>query len=135
MGLPVLRAKKINSDDYVEGIGVDENFLIERICLSRNEDKKIRKQEDGDYEYKAIYHHIDSTTLAIQIGKRKLFMSLDVKTGKGGDKISDNEVLVWNDEMMNCSILEIDELVGLHEYEINLDNLDFDKMIVIGIQQ
>ena len=93
MNVPIYRAKKINSDECVFGVGVDGNFLIERICLSRNENKKIRKQKDGDYEYRAIYHHIDPTTLAINFPDmtdsqgNKIFASLS-EDGKGGDVVS-----------------------------------------------
>ena len=74
--IPIFSAKKIHSDEDVFGIGIDGNFLIEKVCLSRNEDKTIRKQEDGDYEYKAIYHHIDSTTLKISFDNGKSFVKL-----------------------------------------------------------
>lgn len=74
--IPIFSAKKIHSDEDVFGIGIDGNFLIEKVCLSRNEDKTIRKQEDGDYEYKAIYHHIDSTTLKISFDISKSFIKL-----------------------------------------------------------
>ena len=41
--IPIFSAKKIHSDEDVFGIGIDGNFLIEKVCLSRNEDKTIRK--------------------------------------------------------------------------------------------
>lgn len=127
LNTPIYRAKNIDTNEYHIGNynqWIQDGILYHSII------------EVGNYPspFSNIFI-IDISTIAIQIGKRKLFMSLDIKAGKGGDKISDSEVLVWNDEMMNCSILEIDGLVGLCEYEINLDNCDFDKMQVIGIQK
>lgn len=124
VAIPLYRAKCIDSDEYIEGFYFNRKNMLGKIIYH-----KIDFSTTCD-----MVAEIDPTTLAIQTGKRKMFMSLDIKTGKGGDKISDNKVLVWNDEMMNCSILEIMNN-GVIEYEISLDNCDFDKMEVIGIQE
>lgn len=126
LNTPIYRAKNIDTNEYHIGNynqWIQDGILYHSII------------EAGTYPspFSNIFR-IDISTIAIQMGKRKLFMSLDIKTGKGGDKISDSEVLVWNDEMMNCSILEIINN-GANEYEFSLDNCDFDKMQVIGIQK
>lgn len=128
--LPIYRAEKIDSDEYVEGYYASAYDIHHYIIDHLGVDTKTNTV----YSMSTDLYKIDPTTLAIQMGKRKLFMSLDIETGKGGDKISDNEVLVWNDGMMNCSVLKIMDN-GAIEYEISLDNCDFDKMEVIGIQQ
>ena len=78
---------------------------------------------------------IKEETLSIKMPERNLYMSLDVGTGKGGDKISNNEVLVWNGEMMNCSVLSLNSDGSINDYRIGLYNCDFDKIEVVGIMQ
>lgn len=78
---------------------------------------------------------IDPTTLAIKMPERDFFMSLDIETGKGGDLLKDNEVLAWNGEMMNCSVIQFSNEGKREDYIIDLDNNDFDRLEVIGIQK
>lgn len=79
MNIPIYRAKKIDSDKYVEGIAVDNNLLIQ--CT----------HFDSYYnEHIASVVEIDPTTLAIHFKDMldsegtKIFASLS-KDGKGGD--------------------------------------------------
>lgn len=100
------------------------------------EDKYVEGYKVGKYTILSLkdlkYYEIEPDTLSIRIGKRKMFMSLDIENGKGGDKVGEKRVLVWNEEMLNCSVLNTEN--GDKDYEISLDNSDFDNMTVIGIQ-
>jgi hypothetical protein len=80
-------------------------------------------------------YRVKEETLSIKMPERNLFMSLDIKKGIGGDKISENEILVWNGDMMNCSILSLNDDGSINDYEIDLDNNNFDEIEVVGIQQ
>lgn len=123
--IPIYRAERIDGKGYVKGFLIKKTYDNNKVRYFLLEDK--HKEIAMTYEIKPETH-------AVRLGKRNLFMSLDIKTGKGGDKIADNKVLIWNDEMMSCSILEIMNN-GTSEYEISLDNSDFDRMTVIGVQQ
>ena len=140
--IPEYRAKKIDSDEYVEGLYIkteqgvfifqDEPQDIEVHCHNELFDDGAI---DGEININSICYEVDESTLAIQLPERNFFISLDVKTGKGGDKISDDQVLIWNGEMMNCSILSLYPDGSIEDYKIDLDNSDFDEMEAIGIQK
>lgn len=78
---------------------------------------------------------IKESTLAIKMPESIFYMALDAKGGKGGDLVGNNKILIWNGEMMNCSLLELEEDGSIFDYEIDLDNCDFENMEVLGIQK
>ncbi len=119
--IPIYRAKRIDSGEYVIG------HLIPLW---------------GEYfiSYGSVFGvpfrvKIDITTLAIKMPEREFFMSIDVENGKGGDKISEHQSLAWNGSMMNCSILVFNSSGEREDYIIDLDNMDFDNFNAIGIQK
>lgn len=71
---------------------------------------------------------------ALKIKRKGLifYASLDVETGEHGTKISfdgyEHCFLVWNDEMMNISLLVRNEDGEREDYLIDLDNSDWDKI-------
>lgn len=84
MNLPIYRAKKIDSDEFVEGYLIDGRFIfkewIDDVWTSFGETKSN----------KALVYEIDPTTLAIHFKDMldsegtKIFASLS-DSGKGGD--------------------------------------------------
>ena len=90
MNIPIYRAKKINSDEFIEGYLIDVRFIfkewIDDVWTSFGETKSN----------KALVYEIDPTTLAIHFPDiidsqgNKIFASLN-KDGKGGDIMKDDE--------------------------------------------
>ena len=133
MNIPIYRAKKIDSDEYVEGIAVDNNLLIQ--CT----------HFDSYYnEHIASVVEIDPTTLAIHFKDmvdsegNKIFASLS-EDGKGGDYTNCEKlpvVFCW-DSLNACVCLK-----GKYEYtalfkdgSTNSKNTTFNKYTIIGIQE
>ena len=56
------RADKTDGSGKVEGIGVDANFLIEKIIICRDNLKFIMR-DSNQVRYEAIYHEIHPSTL------------------------------------------------------------------------
>lgn len=87
--IPLFRAKKVNSDEYIEGCGIDENFLIEKIKLLKDE----KGNPSLEQRYEAVYHQIDISTLSINFPDMidsegtRIFASLS-EDGKGGDIVN-----------------------------------------------
>ena len=88
--------------------------------------------------YESLEWEIDPTTIAVKIGERNLFMSLDIKTGKGGDiikrkpNLSNDCVLAWNDEILSCCILVIEKSLNVWDI-IDFTNFDINELEIIGI--
>ena len=110
MNMPIYRAKKIDSDEYVEGyiIELEEMFYI---SCPQNIDSDTAKEstsvyldDDGISIHKDYFVAIDPQTLAIHFPDmldsqgNKIFASLS-EDGKGGDKfLFDNEIfIIWFD--------------------------------------
>ena len=120
MNIPIYRAKKIDSDEYVEGIAVDNNLLIQ--CT----------HFDSYYnEHIASVVEIDPTTLAIHFKDmidsegNKIFASLS-KNGKGGDimkddeyygiaKYKDSSFVVEYENVEECLCEGNFEIIGIHK--------------------
>ena len=123
--IPIFRAKKLDSDEYVEGNLVefdDEYFIV--------------KDTEGCYLASDCFHYlhyneIDPTTISIHFPDmidsqgNKIFASLQ-EDGKGGDIMQDDEYF---------GIAKYKDCQFVVEYEDCIDNIDNGNFEVIGIQQ
>ena len=125
--IPLYRGERKDNGEYITGYYAPKVNCFDGKSIGGEDFKEVIISDYG------IKHQIDPSTLSIQMPKRNFFMSLDIKTGKGGDKVGENDVLVWNGDMMNCSILELREDGSIYDYRIDLDNSDFDRLIPLGI--
>ena len=119
--IPIYRAKKIDSDDYVEGFYVDTVEFFTKVL--RNANGYITK--DGNF------HIVDISTLAIHFPNildsqgNKIFASLQ-EDGKGGDMMKDDEyygIAKYKDSRFVVEYENVEECL----YEGNFE--------VIGIQK
>ena len=117
MNLPIYRAKKIDSDEYVKG------WYSEPIIIEGNLYLSITNKY-GSFR-------IDPTTLAVHfhgmmdIQGNEIFASLS-EDGKGGDIMKDDEYYGIA-KYRNCEFVV--------EYEKCLDNIDNGNFEAIGIQE
>ena len=134
INLPIYRAKKIDSDEYI----TFESFYK---CEESLHDEKqyraiIKIVKDNIDGWNGITHIpitqiIDSTTLGINFPDmldsqgNKIFASLQ-EDGKGGDIMQDDEYF---------GIAKYKDCQFVVEYEDCIDNIDNGNFEVIGIQQ
>lgn len=138
MEIPIYRAKRINSDEYVEGyyLPVFRGF----------EDRRERGQKEESIMYLETggYYAIDSSTLSINFPDMKdsegtpIFASLS-EDGKGGDIIEQTydgftdpliqtKIIIWDSESSS--------VIALHEDKFNSTSLEErEEMKIIGIQK
>lgn len=87
MNIPIYRANKIDSDDYVEGYLLDKNTILTTAYYY------VQGMPPEVEEY---FNNIDPTTLAVHFPDmldsqgNKIFASLS-EDGKGGDIMKDDE--------------------------------------------
>lgn len=91
MNIPVCRAKKINSNEYIEGYIFWGKYILldqlEDVCPVLNHDRRF---DFGSGNIAGDYFEIDTTTLSINLPDmidsqgNKIFASLS-EDGKGGD--------------------------------------------------
>lgn len=128
--IPIYRAKKIDSDEYVIGWYSSPIIIEGKLYLSIT-------NQDGE-------HRIDTTTLSIHFPDmmdsqgNKIFASLQ-EDGKGGDIC---EFKDWDryyeDEFLNKGICLYENLkiVFTNRYKIMMEDLEFKYDVkVIGIQE
>lgn len=101
LNIPVYRATREDNGEHVIGFYLSRMLWYDSFLSEPSHTILVRTPHDilnpqNGYYYEQYF--IDPTTLAIKMTKRNLFMSLDDKTGKGGDKISDNEVYFYKME-------------------------------------
>ena len=135
--IPIYRAKKLNSDEYVIG------YLLDNMIITAYE----QIVERDDIYWKSIASHkIDTATLSIHFPDmldsqgNKIFASLS-KDGKGGDKfLFDNETfIIWFDNQSlkinatNKDNFECNCHDSLNEW-YDFNNKCYD-LKVIGIQE
>ena len=124
MNIPIFRAKKKDSDEYVEGYyhSYRDNIVSDDIVFHRivQKDKPLYR-----------FYDIDPTTLAIHFPDmldsqgNKIFASLN-EDGKGGDILQDDEY-IGIAKYIDCQFVV--------EYENCIDNIDNGNFDVIGIQE
>ena len=103
INLPIYRAKKLDSDEYIIGQYIETEFSNEEYCDIEEQETIIKhciikdfRTVHDDYEYCNFdITEIDPTTLSIHFPDmldsqgNKIFTSLS-EDGKGGDKIIEN---------------------------------------------
>jgi len=135
MNIPIYRAKKINSDEYVEGYYYVEQYDYDIHHIGT---KMIDVEHEG-YQFNELYA-IDQSTLAIHFPDmidskgNKIFASLS-KDGKGGDIIHsiyrDNIIAIWVG--YPCFRMEYKKIDSKFDREFN--ELSSEEIKVIRIQQ
>jgi len=121
---PVSLEEKLESYLKEQFSEVPEDNLDE--IFNRPKNKDLESGNNGEVT-------IDKNK-ALKINRKGLtfYASLDVQTGEHGTKVSfggyEHCFLVWNDEMMNVSLLVRNENGEREDYLIDLDNGDWDKI-------
>lgn len=124
MNIPIFRAKKMDSDEYIEGIGIDDNIMVEYIS-----------QRNYCSEHIAETSEIDLSTLSIHFpdmlaedsnsydsnGEKdlRIFASLE-DFGKGGDIVTDGEydfVVIFNGRSFNLMFVENNTFIKFNGWE------------------
>ena len=124
LNIPIFRAKKIDTDDYVEGIGIEDNTLIEYIF-----------QRSSYSEILAEISEIDLSTVSIHFpnmlaedsndydsnGEKdlRIFASLE-EFGKGGDIVTDGEydfVVIFNGRSFNLMFVKDNTFIKFNGWE------------------
>ena len=125
LNIPIFRAKKMDSDDYVEGIGIEDNTLIEYIF----------QRSSYSSEHIAETSEIDLSTLSIHFpnilaedsdvynsnGEKdlRLFASLE-EFGKGGDIVTDGEydfVVIFNGRSFNLMFVKDNTFIKFNGWD------------------
>ena len=157
LNIPIYRAKKIDSDEYVEGfyknvLYFKDKHIITSLVNISGVENNIQKTNLWDYKN----HEIDQSTLAIHFPDmldsqgNKIFASLSA-SGKGGDitelQASSGTCLSCGDKLPKTLAVAIYEEMEFREIELNphkcfrkrehnyvlIGNLEYKK--VIGIQK
>lgn len=131
LNIPIYRAKKIDSDEYVEG------YLIDNTSISVLQHKRATEMGAKQFRENIDYFRIDPTTLAIHhenmldSKENKIFASLQ-EFGKGGDIISDGEydfVVIFNGRGFDLMFVEDNTFSEFNEWE------KWNNFIKKGIQE
>ena len=137
--IPIFRAKRLDSDEYIIGQYIETEFSNEEYCDIEEQETIIKhciikdfRTIHDDYEYCNFdITEIDIATLAIHFPDmldskgNKIFASLQ-EDGKGGDIMQDDEYF---------GIAKYKDCQFVVEYEDCIDNIDNGNFEVIGIQQ
>ena len=124
LNIPIFRAKKIDTDEYIEGIGIDDNIMVEYIS-----------QRNYCSEHIAETSEIDLSTLSIHFpdmlaedsnsydsnGEKdlRIFASLE-EFGKGGDIVTDGEydfVVIFNGRSFNLMFVKDNTFIKFNGWE------------------
>lgn len=134
---PVSLEEKLESYLKEQFSEVTENHLEEHLdeIFNRPKNKNLESGNNGEVTIEE--------NKALKINRKGLtfYASLDVETGEHGTKVSfdgyEHCFLVWNDEMMNISLLVRNEDGEREDYLIDLDNGDWDKIAdqIKGIEE
>ena len=126
--IPIFRAKKLDSDEYVEG-GYSDTFFL---CMGDIQGHYISYKKINVVGREiTLQESIDPTTISIHFPDmldskgNKIFASLQ-EDGKGGDIMQDDEYF---------GIAKYKDCQFVVEYEDCIDNIDNGNFEVIGIQQ
>lgn len=129
MNIPIYRAKKIDSDEYIEGYYIEDYGIGSYLQISKYLNFIIGDRGEKGMESDCLYE-IDPTTLAIHFKDmadsegNKIFASLSEK-GKGGDILDIN---------VRTETLFIERAV-IQTYTFKWDDLKYFKKKAIGIQE
>lgn len=79
---------------------------------------------------------IDKDSIAVQIHRKDMMFhaSLNSKNGINGSRVyynGDQGILIWNEEMMNVSMLLLNKDLNITDIFIDLDNVVWDEMELI----
>lgn len=124
MNIPIFRAKKIDSGEYIEGICVNDNLMVEYIFQKNYYSPHIAETSEIDLSTLSIHfpnmlagdsNDYDST------GEKDLrvFASLQ-EFGKGGDIITDGEydfVPIFNGRSFNLMFVGENTFTKVNEWD------------------
>jgi len=122
---PIYRARKIDSNEYIEGY---YEFISGQHIL--HDDKHIRHYSVSEIDESTLSIHLDETT---DINGKKIFASLS-ENGKGGDIVSDGDMrwyLMFSKRDGCFKGREINDF----NLKLNLDYWNFKTVSKIGIKQ
>ena len=135
MNIPIYRAKKIGSDEYVEGFYIEDHGVASYIQESKYLNFIVSDRGEKGMEVDTLFQ-IDPTTLAIHFSDmldsngNKIFASLQ-EDGKGGDIVTlddRNKTVIYDKKvqaiMLNCKNFGL-SILSLYKEDIK----------VIGIQE
>jgi hypothetical protein len=125
LNIPIFRAKKMDSDDYVEGIGIEDNTLIEYIFQrSSYSSENIAKISEIDLSTISIHFPdmlAEDSNSYDSNGEKdlRIFASLE-EFGKGGDIVTDGEydfVVIFNGRSFNLMFVKDNTFIKFNGWE------------------
>jgi hypothetical protein len=125
LNIPIFRAKKMDSDDYVEGIGIEDNTLIEYIFQrSSYSSENIAKISEIDLSTISIYFPdmlAEDSNSYDSNGEKdlRIFASLE-EFGKAGDIVTDGEydfVVIFNGRSFNLMFVKDNTFIKFNGWE------------------
>lgn len=124
MNIPIFRAKKIDADEYIEGISVDDNLMVEYIFQRNYYSEHIAEVTEIDLSTLSIHFPcmlVGDSNEYDSMGEKDLrvFASLQ-EFGKGGDIITDGEydfVLIFNGMSFDLMFVEDNTFTKINEWD------------------
>ena len=125
LNIPIFRAKKIDTDDYVEGIGIEDNTLIEYI-FQRSSYSSENIAETSEIDLSTLSIHFpnilaEDSDVYNSNGEKdlRLFASLE-EFGKGGDIVTDGEydfVVIFNGRSFNLMFVKDNTFIKFNGWD------------------
>ena len=125
LNIPIFRAKKMDSDDYVEGIGIEDNTLIEYI-FQRSSYSSENIAETSEIDLSTLSIHFpnilaEDSDVYNSNGEKdlRLFASLE-EFGKGGDIVTDGEydfVVIFNGRSFNLMFVKDNTFIKFNGWD------------------
>ena len=136
LNIPIFRAKKIDTDEYIEGIGIEDNTLIEYTFQKSHYSENIAEISEIDLSTISIHFPdmlAEDSNSYDSNGEKdlRIFASLE-EFGKGGDIVTDGEydfVVIFNGRSFDLMFVEDNTFAKFNEWD------DWNKFTKKGIQK
>ena len=124
LNIPIFRAKKIDTDEYVEGIGIEDNTLIEYTFQRGSYSENIAKISEIDLSTISIHFPdmlAEDSNSYDSNGEKdlRIFASLE-EFGKGGDIVTDGEydfVVIFNGRSFNLMFVKDNTFIKFNGWD------------------
>lgn len=124
LNIPIFRAKKMDSDEYIEGIGIDDNIMVEYISQRNYCSEHIAETSEIDLSTLSIHFPnilAEDSDVYNSNGEKdlRIFASLE-EFGKGGDIVTDGEydfVVIFNGRSFNLMFVKDNTFIKFNGWE------------------
>ena len=124
LNIPIFRAKKMGTDEYIEGIGIDDNIMVEYISQRNYCSEHIAETSEIDLSTLSIHFPnilAEDSDVYNSNGEKdlRLFASLE-EFGKGGDIVTDGEydfVVIFNGRSFNLMFVKDNTFIKFNGWD------------------